>query len=267
MSFTSFAVFLTIGLLSGLLAGMFGIGGGIVIVPAMLYALGNSTIALDLKMPVTVATSLAVIAITGLSSANAHHKRGGVNWQMMKIMAPGCMLGTVIASFAVTHIPGKYLLGLFALFEFYIATDLLFGTHPIESASKAINTGLFLVAGLVIGAISTLLGIGGGSLTVPFLHYVGRPLREAVGTSSVFGAFLAIIASMAFFLQPRPPLPHTAGFIYLPAFFGIALASIVTAPLGAALAHRLPVKRLRQLLAIVLYLVALDMGMECLKHF
>jgi uncharacterized membrane protein YfcA len=260
-------VFLAAGVCSGVLAGMLGIGGGVVIVPVLIYTLDHSNIPLDLRMPLAVATSLAIIALSGLSSARAHHRRGATNWQIMKLMAPGCAFGAIMAGLLVPWIPGVYLLGFFALFELYVASDLLFDLHPqTQGGSGIMDMKYFLFSGFFIGLISTLLGIGGGSLTVPFLHYMGRPLREAVGTSSLFGAFLAFIASLTFLFQRGPQLPNTIGFIYIPAFVGIAITSILAAPLGALLAHHIPVHRLRQILAIVLYLVALDMGIECFKH-
>jgi len=136
--------FLAAGACSGLLAGMLGIGGGVVIVPVLIYALDHSNIPLDSRMPLAVATSLAIIALSGLSSARAHYQRGAINWQIMKLMAPGCTFGAIIAGLLVPWIPGVYLLGFFALFELYVASDLLFSLRPkTQGGSGIIDTKYF----------------------------------------------------------------------------------------------------------------------------
>jgi uncharacterized membrane protein YfcA len=254
-------LYLTAGVVSGLLAGLFGLGGGVVVVPALLYIFPHDPALQHTgHMHLALATSMATILVSSTAASLAHHRQHAVLWPMVTRMLPGCLLGTLLASILVARIPGVYLKGTFMLFELYVATTLLLGRPPAPRRTDQDLPRFASAAGMIIGFFSTLLGAGGGSLTVPYLHHVGFPLRHVAATSSVFTALMALMATTWFVLQPGPGIPGTMGFVYGPALLAVGLASVACAPLGAHLANRLNAAFLRRVLAVVFYAVACDIA-------
>lgn len=256
MVLTTFAGFALLGLAAGLLAGLLGVGGGLVIVAALVWMLPGQGIPPQHVMHVALATSLASIVLTGLSSARSHHRRGSVMWPSVAWLVPGLLVGGVLGTVFATGLQGATLRWIVAAYCFLAAAQLAFGgvrgdgNRPDAPAS----IGLAL-AGLGIGAVSAVVGIGGGSLTVPLLVWLGVAPVRAVGTSSACGVAIAVASASSYVgLGPEPGAlpPGALGYVYLPAAIGIALASILAAPWGTRLAHRLSGSALKRVFALFL---------------
>lgn len=256
-----FGIYLAIGALAGLIAGMLGLGGGVVIVPALALVFPLLDMPAAVLMHLAIGTSLAIIVPTSLSSAYAHYRRGAVDLPLVITLLPGLVAGAVLGGWLADKLPSALLARIFGGFVTAVAVQIFFnasapGRRPLPSR------GGLLGAGAVIGTASTLLGIGGGSLTVPFLSFCRVDMRRAVASSAACGLVLGVIGAATFLWAGRghPQLPAGAvGYLYLPAFIGIALASVATAPLGARLAHSLPVPTLKRVFAMFLALAGLRM--------
>jgi uncharacterized membrane protein YfcA len=253
-------LYLAVGCLAGLLSGLFGVGGGIVIVPLLALALPSQGIAEHLVMRLAVATSLASIIATSISSVIAHQRRGAVQWRWVQRLAPGIVLGVAAGAVLAENLPGALLKQLFAVFLLYVAARLLL-TRPAPAAApgQAPATWRDRLAGIGIGGLSAIIGIGGGTLTVPYLVRRQLAMAQAVATSSACGLPIAIAGALAYLYLGwnRPDLPaYSSGYIYWPAFAGIALCSTACAPGGAWLAHRLPALQLKRLFALLLCLIS-----------
>lgn len=258
--------YLATGALSGLLAGLFGVGGGAIMVPALIAIYGLMGIGGDWTAHLAVGTSLATIIGTGIASTRAHQARGGVRWDIFRTLAPGIVLGAWLGSAIVGYIPGRWLERFFALFLVYTAVKMLRGGRGQGSTDAAPMPGALGLwgAGGGIGLLSSLVGIGGGTLTVPFLENRGIDMRQAVGTSAACGLPIAIAGAIGFMVTGwgREGLPAwSTGFVYWPATLVMLIASIPTAPVGARLAHRLPILTLKRLFGALLLLVALRLGL------
>lgn len=255
-------LYLALGACAGLLAGLLGVGGGLVIVAALAWLLPLQGVPAGQVMHVALATSLASIVLTGLSSARAHHRRGSVLWPSVWRLVPGLMLGGVMGAMFATTLASDTLRWVVAGFCALAGTQLAFGTpRAAQERSDAPRSPWLAVAGGGIGATSAVVGIGGGSLTVPLLVWLGVPPVRAVGTSSACGVAIALAsaASYAWLVPPAPMLSGSVGYVFLPAALGIAVASVLLAPAGARLAHRLSGPALRRVFAGFLYLVALSL--------
>lgn len=255
-------LYLAVGAGAGLLAGLFGVGGGLIIVPALVIAFTSQGVDQAIIMHLALGTSLATICATAISSVIAHHRRGAVDWPLLMKLLPGIALGAVAGAAIADYTSREILQFIFGIGALLIALWMLFGGVRESSAQRipgAIGMG---IAGAVIGSISALCGIGGGTLTVPFLASRGVIMTRAVATSSACGLPIAAFGatSYAFFGSDAANLPSAAiGFIYIPAAVGIIAMSVLTAPLGARLAHRLPTKTMKRLFALLLIAVALSM--------
>lgn len=260
---TEFLLYLATGAVTGVFSGLFGVGGGLIIVPmlSLIFAVHGFPSAHIMHM--ALGTSLATIIFTSISSARAHHQRGGVSWVAVQRIIPGVIFGTLLGAWLAAQMNTTWLKGLFVLFEFYVGTQLLLEFCPNPSGREP-GSRIMLFAGTLIGALSSLVGIGGGTLSVPFLICCNYTMRQAVGTSSAIGLPIALSASAGYLftgLQAQGLPPMSAGFVYLPALAGIALASVLTAPLGAWLTHRLPIPLLKKLFALLLYAVGIKMAL------
>jgi len=256
-------LYLATGAFVGVLAGLLGVGGGLVIVPVLAMIFTGLQFPLQHVQHLALGTSLASIVITSISSARAHHNRGTVNRQTVRDILPGIALGCLSGAWLAARLATEPLKILFILFEFYVATQLLLEFAPNASRSLPGRFGMTVV-GIVIGAMSSLVGIGGGALSVPFMVWCNRNMREAVGTSAAIGFPIAVFASLGFVatgwnVEALPA--YSAGFVYLPAMAGLVLTSVLTAPMGAKLAHRLPVPVLKKIFAFLLYGLGLKMAM------
>lgn len=254
--------YLVLGLVTGVIAGLLGVGGGLVMVPVLTWAYTRQGFPADYNIHLALGTSLAVIIPTSISSLRAHHAHGAVDWQVVRRITPGILLGTLLGGGMAVLWPDRGLKLFFTVFLLYAATQMLLGFKPKPSRSLPGLPGMTLAGG-IIGLVSSWVGIGGGTLSVPFQTWCNISLHRAIGTSAAIGLPIALagMAGYAVSGQAVAGLPAwSLGFVYLPAFLAIALGSGLTAPLGAKLAHRLPVSRLKKLFAALLYMLAVRMA-------
>ena len=269
-------IFLIIGALAGFAAGLFGVGGGTIIVPLLFIVFTQMGYSPDNIMHLALGTSLATIIVTSISSLMAHNKKGAVMWPVFKNLAPGLAIGCFFGAGIAGQISGLYLQLIVGVFLLWVAYKMLFGgKKPVAShandangASNAsdvnhANTALpskpkQLAAGGVIGIASAIFGIGGGSLTVPYLTRYGVVMQKAVGTSAACGLPIAIAGALGFMLfgmQQQVDVPNTIGFVHIYAFLGISIMSFFTAKLGAKVAHILSPELLKKCFAVLLTVV------------
>jgi uncharacterized protein len=254
MDLWEIGLYVLTGVASGVLAGLFGVGGGVVVVPALIFIFTRVGLGPDWIPHLAVGTSLAAIVATGAASAYAHHRRGGVRWDLVGRLAPGIVVGAWAGAAVAGVLPDLWLKRIFAVFLIYVGARLL--VRRTDESPRAMPGGAGIFAtGAGIGALSALVGIGGGTLTVPFLHRVGIDMRRAVATSAACGVPIAVAGALGFMVVGfgREGLPAAStGFVYWPAVGAILLASVPTAPLGARLAHALPVDLLKRVFAVLL---------------
>lgn len=254
-------LYLAIGALVGFMAGLLGIGGGMILVPILVFVFGASGFSGEHIMHLALATAMATIPFTSLSSVRAHHARGGVDWKIVRGMLPGLALGAALGTLVAGSIPGRPLAIFFAAFIFYAATSMFFDLTPKGKRALPGLPGLAL-AGTVVSFLASFLAAGAAFMTIPFMLWCSVPLKRAVGTAGAIGFPLSLAASVGYVLagMAASGLPHySLGYVYLPAMGMIALLSVLTAPLGARLSHRMPVKRLRIVFAVTLYGLAARM--------
>lgn len=252
-----------LGTVAGTLAGMLGIGGGLIIVPVMAWLLTQQDIAPDHIMHIAIGTSLATILLTANSSVWAHHKRGAVRWDVIKRMFPGLLLGTLIGSWLATVVSSDALKTIFGVFEILIALQMLFSRQPAAHRELPGTIGLTSSGG-IIGSLATLLGMGGGAFAVPWFMWCNVDAKKAIATGAAIGLPIAFFGSIGYIVGGlgADNLPqYSTGYIYWPAFVGIVAASILFAPLGARLAHSLPSKTLKRIFSVVLLIIGIKMVM------
>jgi len=254
----SLVALVVLGTVTGFLAGLLGIGGGMIIVPFMSIVLDRVGFDRDLVLKLAIATSLTTILFTSMSSVRAHHRRGAVRWDIVRTLAPGIVAGSLAAAQVVRFMPSRWIALFFGAFIAWTATNMMRrkprGAGELPERGLPGGAGMF-GAGGVIGALSAFLGAGGGFLTVPFL--AGRQVRihEAVATSAACGFPIALAGTIGYIVAgiglDMPP--YTIGFVYLPGLLAVACASVLTAPLGARAAHALPVDTMRRIFAFILF--------------
>jgi uncharacterized membrane protein YfcA len=253
--------YLGIGFAVGFFAGLLGIGGGAVMVPMLVFVFAAQQLPAEHLLHMALGTAMASIMFTSVSSMRAHHAHGAVDWGIARSIAPGILLGAFCAALAAGLIATRPLAILFAALVFYAATQILFDLRPRQAREVPGAMGLF-AAGAGIGAVSSLIAVGGAFLCIPFLAWCSVPLRRAIGTSAAIGLPIAIAGGLGYVVQGlrADGLPALSlGYVYLPALVLVAATSMLAAPLGARLAHRLPVKRLRIIFALLLYALATRM--------
>lgn len=256
-----FAIYLLAGTIAGLLSGLFGVGGGLIIVPILSAIFTGLAFPDQHIMHMALGTSLASIIFTAISSARAHHANANVDWAVFRKMAAGIVVGTLLGATLVASLDTSGLKGIFAIFTFMVATQLLlnFTPDPKRQLPGAIGSSLM---GTSIGALSSLVGIGGGTLTVPFLIYCNTAVKRAIGTSAAIGLPIALSGAVGFIVtgwQWSQAPRYSLGYVYLPALFGIAMMSTLMAPAGVWIAQRLPATALKRAFAILLYLIGCKM--------
>lgn len=262
--------YLAAGAFAGFLAGLFGIGGGMVIVSALIYIFSAQGMPDDALTHVAVGTSLATIIVTSISSLRAHNSHGAVNWDVWKRMAPGLVLGSLLGAGIVFFIQGKSLQGVIGVGAFLVGLKMLFIKNKAleendfsKLPSPMGQTGL----GGFIGVISAIFGIGGGTLTVPFLSKFGLKIQHAVGTSAACGFPIAVAGAVGFMVagqfaddSVKTALPDGVfGFVHLYAFMCVSCASFITARFGAKVAHKLPAATLKKAFAVLLLFVGVQL--------
>lgn len=257
-------ILLLVGVCAGTLAGLLGIGGGAVIVPFLVHVFAHQGLVADVAMPLAIGTSLATMAVTAVFSFGAHHRRGAVDWTVFRRMAPGVLAGGVIGPLIATVLPGRTLYTLFACFLLVVSVEMFFGgrTRPHRHLpGPAAVTGV----GVAIGTVASLVGISGGSMTVPFLTWCSVPVRTAVGTAAAVGFPIVVAGALTFIATGwlHAGLPAwSLGFVSLPAFGGIVLGGVLFAPLGARLAHAVSERALRRAFGVFLVVVGVKMLLQ-----
>ncbi|MEM9303556.1 MAG: sulfite exporter TauE/SafE family protein [Pseudomonadota bacterium] len=253
-------ILLATGALAGFLAGLLGIGGGLVIVPALLVLLAGRMP--EYAMHVAVGTSLASIVLTSIASVRAHHGRGAVDWPVMARLTPGLVLGSALAAAIAAALSSLALTAIFGVFCLLVSLQMMRGSGTADGSGPGPGAPELVGAGTVIGTVSALVGIGGGSLTVPYLTWRGVAIHRAVGTSAACGLPIAVAGALGFVVtgwaiagRPAP----SVGFVWLPALLAIVVTSVPFAPLGARAAHALPTATLRRVFAGFLAFMGLNL--------
>jgi uncharacterized membrane protein YfcA len=251
-------IFPLIGLLSGFLAGLLGIGGGLVIVPALLLIFPYRGVAETVATHSAIATSLATVVVTSLIAAYSHHRHSAVDWPVVLRMAPGLFCGALSGAVIATHLHGETLRLLFGIFALLAALQMGFQIHP-PSRGRLPTTPWMVIAGAAIGMLSALVGVGGGTMTVPFLRWRNVVMQRAVAISSACGFPIAVGACTGFSLADEigGSASVVADAIYWPAALWIALASLVAVPVGARLTHRMSILSLSRIFAVILAIIGL----------
>jgi uncharacterized protein len=247
---TAWIAYLGIGALVGFAAGLLGIGGGVVMVPLLVLVFTSLGLPAEHVLHLALGTAIAAMVFTSIASMRAHHAHGAVDWRIARAMSPGMLVGSFAAALLAGLIPTRPLALLFTALVFYAATQILLDLRPPSNRE------------LPGAAVSSLLAAGGAFMTIPFLTWCKVPLRRAIGTAAANGLPIAIAGTAGYVLHGLrvPGLPSAAfGYVYLPALAPVVVTSMLAAPLGARLAHRLPIKRLRTVFACLLYFFALRM--------
>jgi uncharacterized membrane protein YfcA len=256
LDLTLVAELLALGTCTGFLAGLLGIGGGMLMVPFMTLILSARGVDAALAVKMAIATSMATILFTSVSSVRAHHKRGAVRWDIVRTLAPGIVLGGLVAGAGVfSLLKGTTLALVFAVFVAFSATQMLLDRKPAPTRQMPGTAGS-LGAGGVIGFISGLVGAGGGFISVPFMSWCNVAMHNAVATSAALGFPIALANTVGYVVggwSMPSPLPGALGYLWLPGLAIIATASVTTAPLGARTAHAMNIKQLKKVFACTLY--------------
>jgi uncharacterized membrane protein YfcA len=259
MTYIQIIALVILGGFTGFAAGLLGIGGGMILVPFLTFLFSIYGFPPEVIVHVAIATSMATILFTSLSSVRAHHKRGAVRWDIVIALAPGILLGGILGGgqlFAL--LKTSWLSFIFAGFVGFSAYQMLLNKKPLPSRTLPSKAGMFGVGGF-IGFLSSLVGAGGGFVSVPFMTWCNVAMHNAVATSAALGFPIALASAIGYIISGygNPNLPTgSVGYIYLPALVCIALASVVTAPLGAKVAHQLNVAQLKKVFACVLLCLA-----------
>lgn len=250
-----------LGIFGGFVAGLFGVGGGLTLVPFMYMLFVAQDFPPAHVMHLALGTSMATIMFTSISSMRAHHAHGAVRWDIVRTMAPGLVLGTFGGSLVAGQVPTGPMTAIFVVIVYYASIQMMLDFKPHAHRQMPNGWGRF-IAGGVIGVISSLVAAGGGFLSVPFMLFCNVAIHNAVGTSSALGFPIAVAGALGYLVAGLSDggLPdYTVGYIYLPAFIGIVVMSILMAPVGARLAHKLPVKQLKRAFGGFLALLATKM--------
>ncbi len=254
------ALILLIGAFAGVLAGLLGVGGGIVLVPAFFYAFSVLGFDSPQLMQLCLATSLATIIVTSIRSVLSHNKKGAVDWDILKSWAPGIVVGAVLGVVTAAALRSGALQAIFGMLAVIVGLYMTFGKAGWRLGAAMPQGVMRLVLSPVLGFLSVLMGIGGGSFGVPVMSLYSVPIHRAVATAAGFGVIIAVPAVIGFLMTPiavAPPL--TFGSVNLVAFVLVIAMTLVTAPWGAALAHRLDAGPLKRVFGVFLILVALNM--------
>lgn len=253
---------LLVGAVAGFFAGLFGIGGGLLIVPVLVYLLPMVGVPEPLLMSTALGTSFATIVITGFSSAQRHHKLGNVVWSAVKILAPSIMVSVFICGFFIGKLDRDISSKLFACLVVYLAVKMVLSIKPkINKKVKPLTTQSSIIGGILIGMASSAAGIGGGGFIVPFLNSRGIDMKKAIGSSAFCGMLLGTSGMFSFMLSGwgNAAMPeYSLGYIYFPAVLCITATSFFTSKLGATTTSKLPVPTLKKGFALLLITIAVD---------
>ncbi|WAU74192.1 sulfite exporter TauE/SafE family protein [Acinetobacter sp. TR11] len=252
-------IYLLIGAIAGFTAGLFGVGGGLIIVPILYIVFTQMNYDPNVIMHIAVGTSLATIIVTSISSVTAHHKKGAVLWQVFRNLAPGLVLGSFLGAGVADLMSGQHLQLLIGVFAVWMAYKMFRGAHAVIDPNRHLPSAILqFAAGGGIGVASAIFGIGGGSLTVPFLNRHGVVMQKAVATSAACGLPIAVAGAIGFMwfgAREHIDVPNTIGYVHIYAFLGISTMSFITAKFGAKVAHRLSAAMLKKCFAGLLVVV------------
>jgi uncharacterized membrane protein YfcA len=250
-----------IGAVVGFFAGMLGIGGGAIMVPLLVWLFEAQGLPKSHILHLAVGTAMATILFTSVASVRAHATRGAIRWDIARNVTPGILAGGLVGSWIASFIPPVLFAALFAAVIYIAATNLLLNRSPRPSRQPPGFAGMF-VFGFLVSALSAFAAIGGAFMTVPFMLWCNVPMLQAIGTAAVIGFPIALSGTIGFVatgLRQTGLPPHSVGFVFLPALGGIVVASMLMAPVGAAVAHRLPTVWLRRIFAALFYMMATRM--------
>ena len=253
--------YLLMGLFVGLFAGMLGIGGGVMLVPLLVFAFDAQAFPADRIVHLALGTSLTTIIFTSVASLRAHHRHGAVRWDIVRAMAPALGLGVLLGTLVADQIPSRYLAIFFVAFVYYSASQLFLNIKPRPSRQLPGPNGLS-AAGVIVGAVSSWVGAGGGVMTIPLMSMCNVPIRNAIGTSSALGFPIALAGAVGYVATglDKDHLPALSlGYLYLPALAGVVVGTLVTVSYGARLAHSMPVTLLKRIFAVILFVLATRM--------
>jgi len=250
-----------LGAFAGFIAGLFGVGGGLTLVPLLFMLYSAQDFPQEHVMHLALGTSMATIVFTSIASMRAHHAHGVVRWDIVRSMAAGLVVGTLGGSLIASHVPTRPLAMIFTVIVYYASAQMMLNFAPKPMRVLPGAAGLFL-AGLVIGLVSSVVSAGGGFMSIPFIVWNNVAIHAAVGTSAALGfpiAVAGVIGYVASGWSAGGLPPYSLGYVYLPGFVGVVALSFVTAPLGARLAHLLSVKQLKRVFGGFLALLATKM--------
>lgn len=253
-------IYLGIGAIAGTSAGLLGVGGGIIVVPALIFLFEHQGMDQAVIMHVALGTSLATIVVTSLSSIRAHQQRGAILWPVFRLIAPGIVVGAFAGAFIAKQIAGDMLKIIFGIFLIIVAIQMMVGATPKPHRQLPGRSGMFM-GGSLIGSLASMMGVGGGTMSVPFLTWCNVTIHQAVATSSAIGLPIALAGVSGFIItglnvEDRPDFSF--GYVSLPAFVVIAFASLLFAPLGAKIAHSITARRLKLVFGVFLLLVSAE---------
>ncbi len=256
------ALILAIGAFAGVVAGLLGVGGGIILVPAFFFAFSSLGYDTPELMQICLATSLATIVITSIRSVLAHNRKGAVDWDILKTWGPGIAIGAALGVVAASGLKNEVLMGIFGVLGLCVGLYLAFGRASWRLGDDMPKGAARAIVSPIIGFLSVLMGIGGGSFGVPLMTLYNRPIHRAVATAAGFGVIIAVPSMIGFLLVggdgPGRP-PYTIGQVNLVAFVVIVAMTMITTPLGVKLAHAMDPKPLKRIFAVFIMIMALNM--------
>jgi uncharacterized protein len=255
-----FIIYLITGACSGFIAGLFGIGGGLILVPILALIFSHLNYDPNIIMHMAIGTSLSAMIITSIGSVMAHKKNGNILWPVFRHLAMGMIIGALIGASITNHIPGHYLKLIIGCFSLWIAYSMFRDLKNKSAPSSALpSVPMQSLTGGAIGIASAIFGIGGGSFTVPYLSHHSVPMKKSVGTSAACGLVIAIVATTGFMwfgTEKMVHVPQAIGYINIQAFLGIGIMSFITAKYGAKAANNFPAKKLKASFAVLMIVIA-----------
>jgi uncharacterized membrane protein YfcA len=254
-------VYLLMGLFVGFFAGLLGIGGGLILVTLMVYLFTLQGFPADRLLHLALGTSIASIVFTSISSLRAHHKHGAVRWDILRMVIPGLVIGTLLGTVVADLLVSKYLAIFFVIFVYCSAIQMFANVKPKPTRQLPGKAGM-TAAAVIVGIVSSLVGVGGGVMTIPLMSLCNVPMRQTIGTSAALGLPIALAGTVGFVVTGlgKDHLPAlSVGYVYLPAMVGIVIGTFVTVPWGARMAHALPVTWLKKIFAVILFILATKM--------
>ena len=259
-----------LGAFGGFAAGLLGIGGGMILVPFMIMLFPMVELPEAYMVHTAIATSMGTIMFTSISSMRAHHRKGAIRWNIVAVLAPGIVVGGLLSGGAVfAYIDPAWLALVFAFFVAYSASRMMWGKPPVAGRSMPGRV-ITAMVGAAIGFVSGLVGAGGGFLSVPFMVRSNVPIHNAVATSAALGFFIALANSVGYIVSGQAEdtgVPGMLGYIHIPTLLAIVVVSMLTAPLGARLAHSLPVASLKRVFASLLFALSFYMFYQAFQGF